>query len=102
MDNQTTEATMTSAAPKKVYDTPYVPRGQWFKMMREKGLLTERQPKAATEKKPAAKKPASTKAPAKKNSAPKATAAEKPVRSEAQLRAIRGFYARKRQAAMAA
>lgn len=32
---------------KKVYDTPYVTRGQWFKMMRETGQLAPRQPKTA-------------------------------------------------------
>ncbi|MFC5505344.1 hypothetical protein [Bosea massiliensis] len=32
---------------KKVYDTPYVTRGQWFKMMRESGQLAPRQPKTA-------------------------------------------------------
>jgi hypothetical protein len=65
------------APAKKVYDTPYLPRGLWFKKMREQGLLAPRQPK-------------SKKAPASQE----ATAA-KPVRSPAQLAAIRGYYARK-------
>src|SRR4051794_39662152 len=99
MDNLV-DTTATSETTKKVYDTPFVLRGQWFKMMREKGLLQLRQPKAPSET--ASKKSAPKKAPAKKTSAPKSAAGEKPVRSEAQLRAIRGFYARKRQAAMTA
>ncbi|WP_046869058.1 hypothetical protein [Microvirga massiliensis] len=82
--------------PKKQYDTPYLPRGQWFKKMRQEGLLQPRQPKAKAETAPAKKAPVK-KAPAK-TAAPKAASSEKPVRSEAQLRAIRGYYARKRQA----
>ncbi|WP_046867123.1 hypothetical protein [Microvirga massiliensis] len=62
---------------KKVYDTPYLPRGLWFKKMREEGLLALRQPKAK-------------KAPASQDAA-----GDKPVRSPAQLAAIRGYYARK-------
>ena len=36
-------------APKKVFDTPYKTRGQWFKEMREAGKLAPRQPKVAAE-----------------------------------------------------
>jgi hypothetical protein len=89
-------AAVTPEASKKQYDTPYLPRGQWFKKMRQEGLLQPRQPKAKAENAPAKKAPAK-KVPAK-TTAPKATSSEKPVRSEAQLRAIRGYYARKRQA----
>jgi hypothetical protein len=65
------------ARAKKAYDTPYLPRGLWFTKMREEGLLQPRQPKAK-------KAPASQEA-----------TATKPVRSPAQLAAIRGYYARK-------
>lgn len=34
-------------APKKVYDTPYVTRGQFMKKLREEGKLAPRQPKQA-------------------------------------------------------
>lgn len=40
------EASGMPVAPKKVYDTPYMPKGQWFKMMRDSGQLAPRQPKA--------------------------------------------------------
>ncbi|GHE73671.1 hypothetical protein GCM10019059_36540 [Camelimonas fluminis] len=38
------------ANPRKVYDTPYLTRGQWFKMMRETGQLQPkpRAPKVET------------------------------------------------------
>jgi hypothetical protein len=91
MSTPVENAAVTPETPKKQYDTPYLPRGQWFKKMREQGLLQPRQPKAKAENAPAKKAPAKT-------SAPKAASSEKPVRSEAQLRAIRGYYARKRQA----
>jgi len=64
------ETALEPAPAKKVHDTPYVPRGQWFKMMREQGLL-----------KPREKTPS--------------TAGQKPARSPQQLAAIRGYYARK-------
>jgi hypothetical protein len=71
----------TPAAPKKVYDTPFVPRGQWFKQMREKGLLTPRQPKA---KSTPVEEPKT------------ADVVEmKPARTPQQLAAIRGYYARR-------
>ncbi|WP_147707792.1 hypothetical protein [Microvirga massiliensis] len=71
----------TPAAPKKVYDTPLVPRGQWFKQMREKGLLTPRQPKA---KSPPVEEPKT------------ADVVElKSARTPQQLAAIRGYYARR-------
>jgi hypothetical protein len=62
------------SAPKKKYDRPYLPPKEYFKMLRETGQYVPR-------------KKANDKAP------------EKRVRSEAELRAIGGFYARKRQAA---
>jgi hypothetical protein len=96
MSTPVENAAVTPETPKKHYDTPYLPRGQWFKKMRQEGLLQPRQPKAKAENAPAKKAPA-RKAPAK-TSAPKTVSSEKPVRSEAQLRAIRGYYARKRQA----
>ncbi|PZR93544.1 MAG: hypothetical protein DI537_10535 [Stutzerimonas stutzeri] len=40
------KAAKDPSAPKKVYDTPYMTKGQWFKMMRETGQLAPRQPKA--------------------------------------------------------
>lgn len=75
-----TETGAEAAPVKKVYDTPYLPRGQYFKKLREQGLLQPRQPKVKAEQK--ADQP-------------------KRVRSEAEMKAIRGFYARKK-AAMAA
>jgi len=68
------EAPAADAPAKKVYDTPYLPRGQYFKRLREQGLLQPRQPKV---------KAANTDTPAKR------------VRSEAEMKAIRGHYARK-------
>jgi hypothetical protein len=62
------------SAPKKKYDRPYLPPKEYFKMLRETGQYVPRNK-------------ANDKAP------------EKRVRSEAELRAIGGFYARKRQAA---
>jgi len=36
------EASGAPVAPKKVYDTPYLTRGAWFKMMRETGQMAPR------------------------------------------------------------
>jgi len=88
----------TDKPAKKLYDTPFVPRAQYFKMLREQGLLKPRQPKAKADQKSDEPKAAKAKAP-KEASAPKT---EKPVRSAKQLAAIRGSYARKRAAAKAA
>ena len=41
------KAAGVETAPKKVYDTPFKTRGQWFKEMREAGKLAPRQPKTA-------------------------------------------------------
>lgn len=79
----TTEAVDAHPAPttaKKAYDTPYLPRGQWLKMMREKGLLQPRKPRETL--------PTAIKAkPANAERQPKR------VRSPNELGAIRRFYA---------
>jgi len=98
VDTQAGGTRLTDKPAKKAYDTPFVPRGQYFKMLREQGLLKPRQPKAKADQKSDEPKAAKAKAP-KQASAPKT---EKPVRSAKQLAAIRGSYARKRAAAKAA
>ncbi|WP_262267173.1 MULTISPECIES: hypothetical protein [Microvirga] len=68
-------STVAESAPeKKKYDRPYLPPKEYFKMLRETGQYVPRSKKA--DKKPS-----------------------KRVRSEAELRAIGGFYARQRQQA---
>jgi hypothetical protein len=51
-DDTMTTATETAvvATETKTYDRPYLPRGQYFAMLREQGLLKPREPKAASEK----------------------------------------------------
>ncbi len=44
--NEAAIASGAPVAPKKVYDTPYLPKGAWYKMMRETGQMAPRQPKA--------------------------------------------------------
>jgi hypothetical protein len=70
----TTPAVAESAPEKKKYDRPYLPPKAYFKMLRETGQYVPR-------------KKTNDAAPAKR------------VRSEAERRAIGGFYARKRQQA---
>jgi hypothetical protein len=67
-------AVAEGAPEKKKYDRPYLPPKEYFKMLRETGQYVPREKTA-------------DKTPAKR------------VRSEAELRAIGGFYARRRQAA---
>jgi hypothetical protein len=62
------------SAPKKKYDRPYLPPKEYFKMLRETGQYVPQ-------------KKANDAAPAKR------------VRSDAEHRAIGGFYARRRQQA---
>jgi hypothetical protein len=70
---------------KKIYSTPYIPRGQWLKMMREKGLLKPRQ-RQDTSSAVVKTTPADTVRPPKR------------TRTSDELRAIRRFYAVKKSA----
>lgn len=57
----TNVATAAVATETKTYDRPYLPKGQYFAMLREQGLLKPRQPKAKVETAEVAEKSADEK-----------------------------------------
>jgi hypothetical protein len=74
-------APLLSAPAKKVYDTPYLPRGQFFKKLREEGKLAARQPNQVRAARPAKVEKAVEAKPAR-------------TRSPQELAAIRRHFAR--------
>lgn len=72
---------LLSAPAKKVYDTPYLPRGQFFKKLREEGKLAARQPNKVRAARPAKIEKAVEAKPAR-------------TRSPQELAAIRRHFAR--------